>query len=251
VRVTAVPLSATNGGKTRTLVTMEISYPQAGADLTFDDELRVGILSLSTDGKIKASFQRPITLNGKFKPGARGTFVINETIDLPDGQQLLRVGATSRALGRTGTAHFPIVVPDFRSTDLKLSPIVLGFAGRITDADAVVGLDRVRALVPFQPTTSRVFSPADSLRVFLAGAWRSSATSLDVEVSITGQGAARRTTSSVPATVVQAGGRQARIDQTVAFSALVPGDYVLTVSARAGKEKPVTRALPFVIRPPH
>jgi VWFA-related protein len=251
VRVAAVPLAATSTGKTRTLVTMEVSYPQAGSDLAFDDELRVGILSLSTDGKIKASFQRPITLKGKFKPAAQGTFVINEVIDLPEGQQMLRVGATSRTLGRTGTAHFPIVVPDFRSTDLRLSPIILGVAGQLTSADAVVGLDRVRNLVPFQPTTSRAFAAENTLRVFLTGAWRSAATSLGVDFEISGGPSPLRRHMTVDASAVTSGGRQARIDSTLPLANLPPGNYVLSVSASAGKDKPVTRALPFVIRAPH
>jgi len=231
---------------------MEVTYPQeASADLSFDDELRIGILALSTDGKIKTSFQRPITLKGKFKPGARGTFVINETIDLETGQQVLRVGATSRALGRTGTAHLPLVVPDFRSTDLRLSPIVLGVAGQITSADAVVGLDRIRGVVPFQPTTSRVFTPADQLRVFLTGAWRSSTTVLNVNIDISGGPAPLKRHFAVNAESAAGGGRQARIDSTVPLADLGPGSYVLSVSASAGKDKPFTRAIPFVIRAPH
>jgi VWFA-related protein len=252
VRVTAVPLADAARGMVRTLVTMEVAYPrEASEDLSFDDELRVGILALSTDGKVKASFQRPITLKGKWKAGARGTFVINEMIDLPVGQLALRAGATSRALGRTGTAHLPLVVPDFRSTELRLSPIVLGVAGQITDADAVVGLDRVRSLVPFQPTTSRVFAATDQLRVFLTGAWRSSTIALNVDVEISGGPAPRKRHLTVDAAVAAAGGRQARIDTTLPLADLPAGSYVLSVSASAGKEKPATRALPFVIRAPH
>lgn len=251
MRVSAAPLSDAARGLVRTLVTIEMTYPQKNdSDLTFDDELRVGILALSTDAKVKASFQRPISVKGKWKPAASGTFVINETIDLPPGQLALRVGVTSKLLGRTGTAHLPIVVPDFRSVELRVSPIVLGVVGNLPDADAVMGLDHVRALVPFQPTTSRTFTAADSLRVFMTGAWRSEPTSLNIEISIKGGAAPRIQTLTVPASVNQPGGRQARVDQIVSLRDLPPGAYVLAVSARAGKDRPVTRELPFVIRPP-
>ena len=173
--------------------------------------------------------------------------MIDEVIDLPVGQQMLRVGATSRALGRTGTAHFPIVVPDFRSTDLRLSPIVLGVAGQLTNADAVVGLDRVGNLVPFQPTTSRTFRAADALRIFMTGAWRSSTTAMNVEVSITGGPTPRIRQFTAEASVPAAGGRQARFDGVVPLADLPPGAYVLSVSATTGKGKPVTRAIPFAI----
>jgi VWFA-related protein len=252
VRVIAVPLGAGDRGTVRTLVTMAVAYPSKSTqDLSFDDELRVGILSLSTDGKVKASFQRPIQLKGKFRPGASGTFVINETIDLPAGQQVLRVGATSRALGRTGTAHLPIVVPEFRGSNLALSPIVLGVAGQLTDADAIVGLDRLRALVPFQPTTSRVFAPGDQLRVFLASTWGSPATAVGVDITVSGGSTPVTQRLTVPASTVAAGARQAKIDRVVPLEGLSPGNYVLSVSASVGKDKPVTRALPFVIRAPH
>jgi VWFA-related protein len=250
IRVTAVPLATTPRGLTRTLVTLEVTYPPRDEkDLSLDDELRIGILALSTDGKIKASFQRPIEIKGKWKPSAKGTFVINETIDLPDDQLALRVGATSRLLGRTGTAHIPINVPNFRDSDLTLSPIVLGVAGQVTNADAAVGLDRVRGLVPFQPTTSRAFKSSDALRIFLAGAWRSSTTALSVEVSITGGPEPRIRHLTADAAVAVGGGRRANIDATVPLTNLPPGEYALSVSATTGKGKPVTRAIPFVIRP--
>jgi len=249
VRVWAAPLAAADRGMVRTLVTLEVSYPQqTGPDLAFDDELRVGILALSTDGKIKASFQRPIAFKGTWKPSARGTFVINETIDLPVGQLALRAGVTSRVLGRTGTAHLPIDVPDLRSGDLQVGPIVLGLAGQITHADAAVGLDRARALVPFQPTTARAFTPNDALRVYALGAWRSSATAIDVEVSISGGPVPRVRRLTVDATVAVAGSRKAVIETVLPLANFAPGAYVLRVEARLPKGKPASREIPIEIR---
>ena len=233
VRVWAAPLAAADRGMVRTLVTLEVSYPQqTGPDLAFDDELRVGILALSTDGKVKASFQRPIAFKGKWKPSARGTFVINETIDLPTGQLALRAGVTSRVLGRTGTAHLPIVVPDYRSGDLQLGPIVLGLAGQVTHADAAVGLDRARGLVPFQPTTARTFTSNDGLRIYLTGAWRSPATALDVEVSISGGSAPRIRQITAQATVAVAGSRKAVVDTVLPLADFAPGSCTCYASRR-------------------
>ncbi len=248
LRVTAAPLALSTRGWTRTLVTIELAYPAtSAADLTFDDEVRIGILALSMDAKIKASFQRPIEIKGKWKPGARGLIVINETIDLPPEQLALRVGVASRVLGRTGTAHLPITVPDFRDHDLTLSSIVLGVAGQVTSADAAVGLDRVRELVPFQPTTARTFKPGDALRIFLTGAWRSSTTALNVEISITGGPEPRIRHLTADAAVVSAGARRAVVDTVVPLEKLPPGAYVLSVSATNGKGKPVTRAIPLQV----
>ena len=187
-------------------------------------------------------------MKGKWKPAARGTFVINEAIDLPVGQLALRAGVTSRVLGRTGTAHLPIAVPDFRSSDLRLSPIVLGVAGQVTNADAAVGLDRLRGLVPFQPTTSRSFAATDALRVFPTAGWRSSSTSLGVDVAITGGPAPRTRHLEATAKVSTPGSRQAQVDTVLSLEDLRPGSYVLSVSATTGKGKPATREIPFAIR---
>ena len=249
VRLWAGPLAAADRGMVRTLVTLEVSYPpQTGADMAFDDELRIGILALSTDGKIKASFQRPITFKGTWKPSARGTVVINETIDLPEGQLTLRAGVTSRVLGRTGTARLPITVPDYRSSELQLSPIVVGPVGQVTHADAAIGLDQARALLPFQPTTTRTFTSHDALRIYLTGAWRAPATALDVEVSISGGSAPRIRQFTVPATVVVSGSRKAVVDTVLPLADLARGSYVLRVEARLPKGKPATREIPLEIK---
>jgi VWFA-related protein len=249
VRLWAGPLAAADRGMVRTLVTLEVSYPQqAGPDMAFDDDLRVGILALSTDGKIKASFQRPITFKGRWKPSARGTIVINETIDLPEGELALRAGVTSRVLGRTGTAHLPITVPNYRSSELQLGPIVLGPAGQITHADAAIGLDRARGLVPFQPTTARTFTSNEALRIYLTGAWRSPATALEVEVSISGGSAPRIRQFTAPATVAVGGRRKADVDTVLPLADLAPGSYVLRVEARLSKGKPASREIPLDIR---
>jgi VWFA-related protein len=249
VRLWAGPLAAADRGMVRTLVTLEVTYPQQeGQDMAFDDDLRVGILALSTDGKIKASFQRPFTFKGKWTPSARGIVVINETIDLPEGPLALRAGVTSRVLGRTGTAHLPITVPDYRSSELQLSPIVLGPVGQITHADAAVGLDRARSVVPFQPTTARRFTSNDALRIYLTGTWRSPATALDVGVSISGGSTPRMRQFTAPASVAVAGSRKAVIDTVVPLADLAPGSYVLRVEARLPKGKPASREIPLEIR---
>src|SRR6185503_19062017 len=101
-------------------------------------------LALSPDAKIKSSFQRPIKFTGKWKPTARGTLVLNEVIDLPQEELTVRVGVTSQALGKTGTTHVPLDVPNFRKTDLQLSSVVIGSA--VQTIDAAIGLDILRTV---------------------------------------------------------------------------------------------------------
>jgi hypothetical protein len=252
IRATAVPLGLNGRDHTRTLVTIELTYPAAEAgDRAFKDSLRVGLLALTTDGKVKASFQRPIDLSGKWRPDARGVFVINEAIDLPPGQLVLRAGVTSDALGRSGTVHLPLDVPDFRDGDLTLSPLVVGVAGAPRDGvaptDAAMGLADIRALVPFQPTVERTFPATTALRLFLTGGYRSPATSATVTITISDETRPLRREMTVPATVTNLGSRRIQVDTSVPLAGLSPGAHVVSVTVSTGKKTSVSRDVPITV----
>jgi VWFA-related protein len=232
---------------TRALVTIELQYPLPEGDArALDDELRVGILALTPDGKIKASFQRPIHFTGTWKPNARGTFVIDEIIDLPSEALKLRVGVTSAALGKSGTAHIDVNVPKFETGDLQLSPIVLGASD--DSLDAATGLDTIRPLVPFQPTTARTFEARDTLRVFGRVYWRATDSTIDAELTITGVTPAAPHHLTIRGESLSPGRRQGTIDVTVPLAGLAPGSYVLHLETRLSSNKSSRRDVPFVVR---
>jgi hypothetical protein len=247
VRVFVAPMSASVGGKTRAVVTIELAYPLPETGATkLNDELRVGILALNPDAKIKASFQREYQFTGTWKPTARGTFVINEIIDLPTEPLTVRVGVSSTALGKTGTTHVEVDVPDFRDSDVQLSPLVLGTSQYALDA--AVGLDTIRSLVPFQPATTRTFSGTDTLRIFARVFWRTKHPSTDIRVSLQGPSAVPPQTTSVAGVRAPTGHTQARFNTTLPLRALAPGPYVLSVEALQPSGKPFLRQVPFEVR---
>lgn len=248
VRAFAAPLSPAPGGRTRTLVTLEVAYPVPdGADRSIDDDVRVGILALTPDSKIKASFQRPIKLHGTWKPTARGTLVVNETIDLPTERLSLRVGVTSRALGKSGTTHLSIEPPDFSDKAVQLSGLVIGSPSLVVDA--AMGLDSLRGIVPFQPTTSRTFTPDETLRVFSRVTWGTKADSVVLRVSVQGREGLPARQITIPGRIGAARRYAGELDTTVPLSALAPGEYVLKVEA-AQSGKVSAREVPFVVRAP-
>jgi hypothetical protein len=215
---------------TRTLVTIEVGYPvpQAGESAELDDELRLGILVLTPDAKVKRSFQRPITLTGKWKPTARGTLVINEAIDLPDDDLVVRVGISSKALGRTGTTHLRLDVPNLNQVNVQLAPLVLGIADATARGlDAAIGLDAIRTLVPFQPTTHRSFASTDRLRVFSWAYWKSPLDAVAAELRVDGRLMKQQ---SFPARTAREGRRAAPIDMVVPLAGLSPGRHVITMT---------------------
>jgi VWFA-related protein len=242
IRAFVAPLAPALRGTTRTLVTIEVTYPVPTADRAkLQDQLRVGILALSPDAKVKASFQRPITLTGAWKPTASGTFVLNETIDLPSDALTMRVGITSSALGRTGTAHMEIDVPDYRKRDLQLSPLVIGSARQ--PLDAAIGLDTLRALVPFQPTTARAFAESDRLRVFARVYAGSTTATFAAELQLDDR---PLIAEALRAKNPMAGRRDATLDTFVPLTGLAPGPHTLTVTVIDGRNR-AKRAIPFEI----
>jgi hypothetical protein len=249
IRAVVAPIADAPGG-TRTIVTIEVAYPaSATASQALNDELRVGILSMTADAKILASFQRPSTFTGTWKPDARGVFLINEVVTLPHKTLSLRVGVTSRALDKTGTAHIPISVPDFHSSDLQVSALVLGSDTSDTAAfDAVSGADYVSPLVPFLPTTSRSFARSDRVRVFANVFWKSDDEAVAADVSLRGASAFPAQHVSLPARPDKDGHRSAALDTTLSLKDVLPGAYVLRVDVHSPKRKPAFREVPFEVR---
>ena len=84
IRAVAAPLEPLPRGGIRTLVTIEVGYPPPEPGPTpWKDDVRVGLLALSTDAKIRASFQRPLAFSGEWKHTDRATFILNETTICP------------------------------------------------------------------------------------------------------------------------------------------------------------------------
>ena len=247
VRAFVAPMAAVMGGKTRAVVTVELAYPlPEGGATTLNDELRVGILALTPDAKIKASFQREYQFTGTWKPTARGTFVINEVIDLPTEPLTVRVGVSSTALGKSGTTHVEVDVLDYRDSDVQLTPLILGTSQYALDA--AVGLDTIRTLVPFQPATARTFSNTDTLRVFARVFWRTKHPNTDVRVSVQGPTPVPPQTTSIDGLRAPTGHTQGRFNTTLPLRGLTPGSYVLRVEAVHPDSKSFVREVPFEVR---
>jgi VWFA-related protein len=250
LRAFVAPMAAGRRG-TLAIVTAELTYPEpeGGFSGAFKDEWRLGILGLNSDAKITASFQRPVAFDGTWKSTARGAFVVNEVIDLPRDTVTVRVGVTSRALARSGTVHVPVLVPNFTRKELQVSPIVLGVAGDpMAGVDAAIGLDHLRPLVPFQPTTARAFSVDQSVRVHAQAFWGSEGGTPVGEITIAGPTSVTVAAAwrLLPAPA-RGGPRQALLDQVLPLAGLPAGGYVLRVSATLERGEAAAREVPFEV----
>lgn len=248
IRVFAAPLGPGAHG-TRTAITVELTYPlPSGDQRALSDEIRFGAMALTPDAKIKASLQRPSTYTGTWTAGAKGRLLINDVIELPSEVLTLRVGVSSRALGKTGTTHLRIDVPDFGDKDLVMSPIVLG--GPVSSVDAATGLDYLRGLVPFQPILNRQFAAADTLRVFARASFKPKSSITDVTVTsrIDGATTRRLPDMTLHSVVRKDGHADAVLDTPLSLNGLMPGSYQLVVTFTTPSKAPVTQRVPFDVR---
>jgi len=244
LRAFAAPVASTAKGMTTT-VTLEVTYPTPLDGTKIDDELQFGVVAIDHDGKIKSSTRHAYHFTGSSRGAAEVTYAINDTLELPAQAMTLRVGASSQALGRAGTVHLPVEVINPSRADLQISSVVLGFTG--APREAAVPAGALKDLLPFQPTTTRAFRQADTLRVFAPIFWGSPDASVEMTIGVRGDG-------TLPASVTPVAGspagrrREARLDTTVPLQTLSPGHYVLEVTARLKSGQNARREIAFEIK---
>jgi VWFA-related protein len=245
LRAFAAPVAAA-GKNVSAIVTVEVTYPARAADArVLEEELRTSIVALDPDAKIKASSGRAFHFKGTAGDGPV-TVVLEDTIDLPTQSLTLKIGVASGLLGKTGTIQIPIDVPK-TSDKLQLGGIVIGIVDS-TRRDPTMQAGASKTLVPFQPTTTRVFNAGETLRVFARAFWGSKDPAVSVTVDVTGG------STTPPQTMKLAGSRDhdgrstGAADTTVSLAGLPPGTYQLEVNARLASGQTARRVVPFEIK---
>jgi VWFA-related protein len=253
LRAFAAPLEPAASKGMQTVVTVEVTYPvSAAAAGHLEDTLQVGIVAVDHDGKTRASLRRAFHFTASPRNERavtyQVTYLIDDALDVPSGPVVLRVGVASEALGEAGAIHLPLDVPGTGDDALHWSGLVLGLAG--ATREAAVRRSTISALVPFQPTTTRTFTPADTLRVFGHAFWKSDDTAVEVTVAIVGGPGAAPRALRLAGTRDRSGREQATLDTTVPLADLRPGAYTLEVTAHLGSSRtpPARREVAFTIR---
>ncbi len=110
LRASVIPGAATPEGRIATEMTLEMTYPATPGATRVTDELQFGLLAIDYDG-------RAIATSGRVMPvdlptaSAETRHVIRDTVDLPPGPAVVRLGVSSKTLGRIGTVHVPVRIP--------------------------------------------------------------------------------------------------------------------------------------------
>ena len=243
----AAPVAATAKGMT-TVVTIDVTYPRSGAlPSALEDDLTVNVLALDPDAKIQATVGNDWHVSAIPNAGRDLTVRVNEVLDLPPRLTTLRIGVASPAVGREGTIQLPLDVPNPSHGKLQVGGIVLGVAA---DRSEAAGFARLHGLVPFQPTTSRTFTPADTIRVFAPLFWSTKDPTVDVRVETTGArpGASQQTT--LTGALGPSGQLEAKVDVTLPLKDLSPGACTISVKAHLASAPDTIRIIPCTIELP-
>jgi hypothetical protein len=214
-----------------------------GSTAPIDDVLRLNITALDPDAKVKATAEHAFTFKARPIDADHVTFLVNGIVDLPSQPLTLRMGLASRALGRVGMVQLPVHPPKASDSVLRMSGVAIAVEGR---AEPALGGDLIRGLVPFQPTTTRAFVAADTLRIFMRMFWESKDDNVELTFGVTGPKEIAARTLSLAA-AADGNRKQAAFETTLPLLDLPPGQYVLHVEARLPNRQRARRGVPFQI----
>ena len=208
-----------------------------GSDLVLGggEQIEVAYNAMTTEGKITPGAFHVLTLD--FTPESRALIVrtgvaLVQRITLPRGRHQVRF-AVHQPNGKTGSVVADVEVPDYSKDPMTMSGVVLA-SQRSASGRMLMGDDRLNALLGAEPTAVRRFARGDTLTAFAEVYTNGNRETSDVRVvgrisTPRGRTVVERPGSSI-ADAPQ-GGYTVRLPLTD----LAPGDYVLTIEARAGK----------------
>lgn len=189
------------------------------------------------------------------RPPEMVSYQVTHTLGVAPGHFEFRVSALSAKLARGGSVYLDVEVPDFRAAPAVLGAIAVGYADgphvpvapdvaprSAAPAPARGPAAAAIAALPFAPSLDRVFSPADTLAVYLEGAARST-TGLIASIDVV-NASGKIVRSQSPSF---SSGDPIRISATVPLQGLAAGPYALRATlTSAGRS--VSRETGFAVR---
>jgi VWFA-related protein len=248
LRAAAAPLGpGVTAGRVATAVTVEMTYPPiANAVRVVDDDVQMMVAAITPDGKVRATSEHAIHFTGTASANNPVTFFINDLVDLPPQHLALRVGVSSRALGRTGTVQLQVDVPKPGDDKLQLGGLVL--ASVPATGEQALRFDVIQNVVPFQPTTSRTFSDTDSVRALVPVFWSGKDETLTAVVSIPDATGLKPTSMTLTGTPTSPGHFRSVVDVTLPLAGVEAGPHGLQVEVRPPVGESVKKLIAIEVR---
>lgn len=238
---TAMPVRQANGSAIIFVVSARPSYEVGSGVL--NEEIHVRATLVNPRGEVQGGAERKLVASAAPVPGAVSDLRVPMMIEAGPGRYQLRIAASSRASGATGSVFIDVDVPDFDELPLTMSGVAIAASG---DAPSLP-LGDLERFVPFAPSTRRVFRPSHrveaAVRIYTAGAHDTVA--LHCRILDADGGEAWSGIVSVEGGPA-AGPDGLLIRCPVPLSRLKPGPFLLELDARAG-DHTATRRVKFNI----
>jgi VWFA-related protein len=214
-------------------------------DVGPDAILEISYLAVDPQGTARAAPPKKVALTrpDNETDAAAGALRFFDRLTLPVGRHEIRM-AVHQPGGATGSVVAYVEVPDFARAPLVMSGLVLTTTGAAPPA--LLGDARLRGLLSADPTTRRRFARSETLTAFVE-VYPEARLKVDDVVTIATLAPARGGTArTVPTSRV--GDESGRAGYTVRLrlADVSPGEYVLTLEAKAGRRSAL-RQLPFTV----
>jgi hypothetical protein len=208
------------------------------------DQAAFKLVAVDHDARILATVERD--LNVQATAAREGRAVVHEIIDLPPGPATIRVGVASRTLGKTGTVHVPVTIPNLGRDRLAMTGLLIGLADLKPSPDVT----RIADVLPFEPTATRTFKSAEVLQLAARMFWRArDGDQVTVTTAIKdGERVIRRSEQVVKGAPGVVREREATWRADLALQAVPPGSYQVEVVARLRSGTVARQAVPITIQ---
>ena len=247
--VTAVPIARPDLSGATVAAVVRVSEDLTGAPGSSSDSGREVVVytgAFNREGRALASTERTLRVEPGDATGDLLSYEVVSRLDLPPGRYELRAAVEDRQTGRAGSVYTYVDVPDFRSTDVAMSGVLVGISpgGLVAPADPLAGL------VSIVPTTRRDFDPTDTVEAFVRvyqGLTRSATAGyVTAEILDSSDTPVYRQETRIETTSLGAS-RAVDFRMALPTDRLEPGAYVLGIEARHGSST-ARRNLRFSIR---
>jgi VWFA-related protein len=163
MQVTAVPFAIPGRKESAVAVTVGIRQPIRQNHARAVERVDLLVSAFGVEGKAFGS--RRLTATVAIRAGASGLaeYEVLSRIDLKPGRYQLRIGASVGSLSTQGSVYYDVDVPDFSSSALSLSGIVLSGPG----SGEVAPRDALASVMPVIPTSRRAFTAGQQVSAFI------------------------------------------------------------------------------------
>ena len=162
MQVSAAPMLKPGSNESTVAIVLGLREPSPGGSTRLMTDVNLSVNAYSPEGQPRGSHRLTASLTLRPAAGTDAEYEVLSQIDLRPGRYQLRLAAESTLQSKTGSVFYDVEVPDFTRLPLSMSGVVMSVDPRLPAAPR----DRLKTLLPVQPTTARDFFSRDKVSAF-------------------------------------------------------------------------------------